>query len=164
MGGLAKSSVADLKTLMKSFSVDQSGCLEKADLIARLVDKAGARNLCSAWASQKCSVPKCVCGSSLHRVSGEERLKHMLAEDETVGSRSSADLQRILQNPKISVICDLCEKEVPLTTASSVWTCANQRDTIMHATAYDICDTCFADAACKENALCKEDAVGVDLK
>jgi len=92
--------------------------------------------------------PKCVCGGLLRRVPAETR--------EAAGSQDRGRLEmadtdselgrlfmRLLQHQGFaSIICDLCEEEVP--TASSVWVCENGDRTIKHATEYDICDACFA--------------------
>ena len=39
------------------------------------------------------------------------------------------------------IFCDLCHKMV--NTRSQVWTCENGRRTVLHAVAYDVCESCF---------------------
>merc|ERR1712187_95209 len=146
---LAKASVGELKELMKAADVSAHGCLEKSDLVGRLAEKAS--NLQCIWASQRCPAPSCVCGSSLQRTDGLTRFKDSLG-DQAKGLPEEEIQRRLhqLQNQgKGVVICDICEKHVPLSQHGSfVWTCANRNSTILHATAYDICDKCFAHSTC----------------
>lgn len=94
------------------------------------------------------SGPKCVCGGLLKRVTAEKRSGLMLQERGLAdlaeeGSEVGRLFAEILQRHNLtSIICDLCEEEVPST--SSVWMCENGDRTIKHATEYDICDACFA--------------------
>jgi len=149
---LATASSAELKRFMEVTSVDTEGCIEKADLIARLLEKMDAVNLCCTWASFKCSAPKCVCGSSFQRIDGVERFKNSLGDrarnipHEDIERR----LQQLMRQGHSIVICDICEQNVPLASDSFVWTCENKNSTILHATSFDICDRCFIDSACSK--------------
>merc|ERR1712151_1365821 len=146
---LAKASVGELKKLMKAVNIRANGCLEKSELVDRLADKADASKLRCTWASQKCPAPACVCGSSLGRIGGVERVKGHLGDQ--ASGLSDADVERrihqLQSQGKGYVICDICEKNVPFGDGSSVWTCANRNSTILHATSYDICDKCFVEFA-----------------
>lgn len=158
---LAKTSVSSLKGLMEVAHIDAHGCLEKSDLIAKLVDSVGMDSLCALWASQKCVAPKCVCHSSLRRVDGVERFRSMLDNTEAI---SDEELEHRLRQIHISggsiVVCDICEESVPLLSKRSyVWTCENHSSTILHATSYDVCDKCFAQRTCTEShGACMETA------
>lgn len=146
---LATVSVAELKSFMSIANVDADGCLEKSELVSRLVEQSDIASLCCLWASQKCAAPKCVCGSFLMRISGFERFKNSLRERATV--LPDEDIQRQIQmlesRGTTIVICDICEKNIPLGSGLFLWTCENRYSTILHATSYDICDKCFVDAA-----------------
>jgi len=47
-------------------------------------------------------------------------------------------------------MCDLCT--LPITVGDAVWTCESNTSTILHATSYDVCDTCFLRYACSWEA------------
>merc|ERR1712167_282950 len=109
---LATLSVPELKSLMTTASVDAHDCLLKSEGVDRLVEKTDTASLCCLWASQKCPVPKCVCGSFLLRISGFERFKNTLGE--RAAFLTDEDIQRqIHELPEWSerglVICDICE-------------------------------------------------------
>merc|ERR1712216_98443 len=126
---------------------DASGCLEKSDLVTRLVDESSKDSLCALWASRSCSAPKCVCHSSLKRIGSLERARECLSE--THRSLPDNEVERLLFGRNI-VICDICEKHVPFARDSFVWTCENTTSTILHARSYDICDACFVNATCTQ--------------
>merc|ERR1719262_572956 len=75
---LATVSVPDLKRLMTIASIDSHDCLEKSEMVSRVVEQTDAASLCCLWASQKCAAPKCVCGGFLLRITGFERFKNSL--------------------------------------------------------------------------------------
>lgn len=149
---LADASMTDLKNVMKVANVASEDCLEKSEMVGRLVEVASATTICSSWASEICSdpAPKCVCGSSLQRVCGAERFKSSLGD--RASGISDEDLQRRIDQLQSQghsvVICDICEKHVPLGAGCFVWTCANRNSTILHATSYDICEQCFFGSTC----------------
>jgi len=146
---LTNSSIADMKAFMKAACVDGRGCLEKSDLVTQLVENSDAARISCVWASRKCASPKCVCGCSIRRLSGLERFRMMMTQEdaETV---SDADIERLLQlrSGQRLVICDICESDVPLCRNSFVWTCESRNSSMLHATSYDLCEKCFVDSAC----------------
>lgn len=144
-------SVADLKEFITGFGSDPSSCLEKSDLIECLQKAATVENILARWASTTLPSPKCVCGWSLLRVTGVQRFRRQL------GDRiSDADFARLVEQVRVvdrsSIICDLCDEHVKLDTAAMLWTCENGDDTILHATAYDICNDCFVRHSCGRRA------------
>lgn len=119
-------------------------CVEKSDLIARLVDVAGSRQvLASYWASRKEELPACVCGRTLRRCSGGQRTEKYLQNarpDLGPGSPAyAAILARISRNGGCGIVCDTCEGPVK----AALWSCECGGETILHAAAYDVCDECF---------------------
>jgi len=48
----------------------------------------------------------------------------------------------LIDNPPI--VCDVCAQPV---RTQNVWTCENGRRTVLHAAAYDVCESCFAEHA-----------------
>eukprot|EP00930_Biecheleria_cincta_P092404 TRINITY_DN82300_c0_g1_i1.p1 TRINITY_DN82300_c0_g1~~TRINITY_DN82300_c0_g1_i1.p1 ORF type:complete len:396 (+),score=41.39 TRINITY_DN82300_c0_g1_i1:49-1236(+) len=141
-------SIADLKGLMATANVDAHDCLEKSEMIARLVDRTDADALCALWAWRTSPAPKCVCHHSLQRVNGLERFKHSLGERGISLSRTELQHRLSQRRGASIVICDICEENVPLSEDSFVWTCENRNGTILHATSYDICDRCFVHHSC----------------
>merc|ERR1711879_897068 len=147
---LAKTSVAELKGLMKVANINAVGCLEKSELVSRLVERTNMDSLCALWASRKCPAPKCVCSSSLQRVDGVERFRHCLGNEANALSDEELQFHLLhlqLQGEKV-VFCDICDENVPLSKDSCVWTCENRCSTILHALSYDICDKCFVQRTC----------------
>jgi len=65
--------------------------------------------------------PPCVCGSDLQWVSFRQR---------TAGHSYT------------NVICDICSKD--LESRSSMWTCQEGHNTVMHPASYDVCTDCFS--------------------
>lgn len=82
--------------------------------------------------------PQCVCGSSLRRVSVQERVWAFFNE-EVLGAPPPHVVDRLLASPPI--FCDICERR--LGACQRVWTCENGRRTVLHAAAYDVCEACF---------------------
>merc|ERR1712072_731439 len=98
--------------------------------------------LCAQWASEKCTAPKCVCRSSLQRVDGLQRAILLRQQLGLRDALSEEELEQWILSGDF-IICDCCEKRVPLSKDSFVWTCENRNCTILHATSYDICEKCF---------------------
>lgn len=121
---------------------------EKEPLMKHLIETSGALALAAYWAgTEVVANPQCVCGSSLERVSGKERLSRYLEKSCPRGTASFQQrFQTMARRGSSGVICDLCDEQVPL--ARSLWTCRNGGSTILHATAYDICDVCFVSNSC----------------
>lgn len=148
---LGNFSISALKQHIVSLGGSTTGCVEKADLVVRLVNSVGSsRSLASYWASVCAEGPLCVCGSNLKRVSGSERARLFCEKLMPGASQGSPQFElaysRLTRNGKCGIVCDICEnKEIYLT--SSMWTCENGSETILHATAYDICDHCFLNHA-----------------
>lgn len=88
----------------------------------------------------RCDVlPRCICGSSLHHVSVQERVRAFVTEEAPVPPPHHF-VDRLLANPPI--FCDICDRR--LSASSGVWTCENGGRTVLHAAAYDVCEACFA--------------------
>lgn len=145
---LKNSSISELKTFLQEAGVDRSGCLEKSDLVNQLVENSHSSRISSLWASQQCSPPKCVCGCSFSLVSGLDRFKMMIKDDRDSLSDEAIELALQQRAGQVLVVCDICESSVPLGRNSRVWTCENRTSSILHATSYDICETCFVQSAC----------------
>lgn len=83
--------------------------------------------------------PRCVCGSSLHHVSVEERVRVFVTEEASVPPPHHF-VERLLASPPI--FCDICDRRFG--PEGGVWTCENGGRTVLHAAAYDVCEACFA--------------------
>jgi len=156
------SSVSDeeIRDFAGSLSVDVDECTDKADVIGQLLEKASSIDLCSTWAARKCSEPKCVCGSRFQRIDAVERFRRS-PDGEQAGMLSDEEIhQRLKQLHRQSiVICDICEGSIPAVD-SFVWTCENRTSTILHATSYDVCESCFVKHACHAD---QADVTGCEL-
>jgi len=82
--------------------------------------------------------PRCVCGSRLKCTSVRDRVKSFV-EEETPFPVTNSDLEHLLRSPPI--MCDICNAQVA--ASADVWTCENGRRTVLHAVAYDVCQSCF---------------------
>lgn len=146
---LQNSSISELKTFLQEAGIDRNGCLEKSDLVNQLVENSHSSRISSLWASQQCSPPKCVCGCSFSLVSGLDRFKMMIPKDDRDSLPDEAIELALQQRAgQVLVVCDICESSVTLGRNSRVWTCENRTSSILHATSYDICETCFVQSAC----------------
>lgn len=119
---------------------------EEQDSAARLREAAGGPgSLASYWASLEEQAPVCVCTSALRRVSGKERalrFAYNLVESQGFPiAAMESFIAQVVRRGSCGVICDICDESVAL--SSAVWTCENGDSTILHATAYDVCETCF---------------------
>lgn len=138
---------ADLKKHITAMGGSDSGCLEKTELIDRLQEVAGGTQaLVSHFAVASQAGPKCVCGDFLERLSGKDRAirsieTHLPGVEQNSSQFQRALLQMASRKHGYGVICDLCDK--PCKLSSNVWTCKNGDHTILHASAYDVCDDCF---------------------
>lgn len=138
--------VSELKEHVAAMGGDTRDCLEKADLVRCLQDIAGSTHaLVSQFAAASQSVPKCVCGSSLQRLTGADRAIRALERHCPGIAPGSAQFQMVFNsltaNGDAGIVCDLCDTHCAL--KDMVWTCENGNDTILHANAYDVCDLCF---------------------
>lgn len=84
--------------------------------------------------------PSCVCGSTLKRISLQERQQLFLEQAEAWAF--SERLSPVLQHG-VSIVCDMCESRITSDGSPGVWVCENKDNTITHATSLDICETCF---------------------
>mmetsp|Transcript_26098 Transcript_26098/g.52729 ORF Transcript_26098/g.52729 Transcript_26098/m.52729 type:complete len:191 (-) Transcript_26098:90-662(-) len=145
---LGKHSVSDLKRRLAALGGSAVGCAEKADLISQLQSAAGgaAAGLAACWAAGEAAAPECVCGGALTRVDGRGRTRRYLKSMRPDLAEGSATFEAMLEDMtsqgRSGVICDLCESS-QLDPDSGVWTCGRGDDTILHATAYDVCEACF---------------------
>uniref|UniRef100_A0A7S1LUB6 Uncharacterized protein n=1 Tax=Alexandrium catenella TaxID=2925 RepID=A0A7S1LUB6_ALECA len=116
-----------------------------------MLEAAGVEGAVAAcWAAGDEAVPSCVCGSTLRRVSRSDRVNR-ICETMWPGAPRE-ELIAIILSGQCDVICDICANQVR--TCSGVWTCDNGESTILHATAYDVCDACFVDYSCNKAADC----------
>lgn len=153
---LCKLSVSELQSHSNSIGVSIDGCEEKSDLVKRLLhcchkQQERKLGLIAALWSDTGLAPRCVCGSILHRVYGkalaERQVKEILATNGVPRNTPAYPrmfdfvMQRVFRNGTSGVFCDLCEKDVNIT--SGVWRCHNDDLTILHPTKYDVCDDCF---------------------
>jgi hypothetical protein len=88
---------------------------------------------------------RCVCGGRLERMEGRARTRCVLTTQFPQAEEHPEELERMLDVLQASghshLVCDLCDAEIPPRVA--VFTCSNGGRTILHATAYDICEPCF---------------------
>ncbi|CAE8595194.1 unnamed protein product [Polarella glacialis] len=91
--------------------------------------------------------PQCVCRSQLERVSGLERTKR-LCQRHLPYPPDHPEFERILSsfmerpNESLPVQCDLCGESLAFGTPG-IWTCERGNSTILHASAYDVCESCL---------------------
>jgi len=147
----------ELQSAIKDLDAQTDGCVEQHNLIDQLAQAVGGNQfeLASYWATRLSTAPSCVCGASFQRVAGSERVKkhcRVLAPD--VPSDSPIFqllLESRLKTGRSGAICDLCDARMDIKTA--IWTCENNTQTILHATAYDVCDACFIKHTCSMSGL-----------
>lgn len=89
--------------------------------------------------------PRCVCGGALERLTGEERVRRVFGRQLPVNMHGTAIFEQIvagiLNQGRSICSCDLCGRSID--PRSAVWTCQNGNRTILHANAYDVCESCF---------------------
>lgn len=101
---------------------------------------------------------RCVCGSALAEVSVRDRVLTFVQEESPITPPSSV-IKHLMMSPPI--VCDLCGRR--LRPAGKVWTCENGRRTVLHAAAYDVCESCFSFYVYGiEDAADREDSVEYD--
>jgi len=81
--------------------------------------------------------PRCICGSRLECTAIRDRVLSYIHEGSPLPPLPS-QFEALMYNPP--VVCDICSRSV---RSDRVWSCANGRRTVLHAAAYDVCDTCF---------------------
>jgi len=121
-----------------------TGPEELAQQLLETVGRAGA--VAASWAVVSQVAPSCVCGSFLRRVSGIDRIRRLCETTFPGVVRDQETFWLVLTTGSCGVNCDICESAVGAT--KGVWTCENGDSTILHATAYDVCDDCFVAHAC----------------
>jgi len=92
--------------------------------------------------------PRCVCGGQLEHVSYRERVGRVcLRQMSRCPAVGSVEFEQLLDcilatrdADKSCCSCDLCGRSIQV----ACWTCANGSNTILHASAYDVCADCFA--------------------
>jgi len=165
---LGKCSLTDLVVNFASldegkWSLNDEGshddCLEKPDLVDRLLENVKTGTIVSRWAAVTLPAPKCVCGSSLIWLDGKARLRRTY-EGRIADSEFDNFFERMKEQGRGGIICDVCDCKQ--TVEDPVWTCENGCGTILHATSYDICNDCFIRHACCEVARSSEAAEEVD--
>jgi len=92
--------------------------------------------LASLWADMH-GPPQCMCGGTLHR----------LAAGEAKAAHRRPSLSLSLNSSNFSFVeeaerCDLCEESLP--SQAATWTCTANYATVLHTSAYNICDACVA--------------------
>jgi len=83
--------------------------------------------------------PRCVCGSMLRRTNVQERVFTQVSEEALVPPPPTL-IEQLMMHPPI--ICDICSRQVAW--KSRIWTCENGTKTVLHASRYDICESCFS--------------------
>jgi hypothetical protein len=144
---LGKLSIRALKGELKLLGGSANECLEKSDLVQQLIDgKGNSESLASFLVSVNLESPPCVCGNTLERVDSKTRCLQFL-QSNVRPEYVEMTLQQKINKGSTSMVCDICDENIPFQTF--VWTCRNETCTILHATAYDVCDTCFIRHACR---------------
>lgn len=143
---LSRMSVAKLKRHIQALEGSADGCVEKNELVRRLLDVAGgARRLAGYLVDSSGVGAKCVCSGTLRRLSGHERFMTQLRgmHGPRVDEIDPAVLAHMRRHNGSGIICDVCEGHCPM--SDTFWTCDTADATILHATAYDVCERCFLD-------------------
>jgi len=141
---LAMLSEEDLRSRIEAVGGETEGLTGQKQLAARLQDVVGTKILLAFSLAELSCAPSCVCGSTLQRVTGIERMRNASA---TLIPNTTPEVQQQIFNLMVKgdmpgVQCDLCDQV--LQASSGIWTCENGTSTILHATAYDVCDSCIA--------------------
>lgn len=169
-GQLRRMTVDELKQHIKMIGASSDDCLEKEDLVLCILENKQmlGRVLGEKFTELTDELPACVCGSSLIRVSGEERTMRccdkmpMLSGAPRDSSNYRNVFERLASLQSSICFCDLCGESVP--TANAVWTCKNGDTTILHATSYDVCDECFMKySACGESMPSSDPGPAADM-
>jgi len=147
----------ELKSAIKDLGGNTDGCLEKKDLLDRLTQASGGRQheLASYWATRLPATPSCVCGGVLERVQAMQRVRRLYEKHHSVSVFDLLMATR-LSSGNSGIICDLCDGSVSINTA--LWTCKSDNLTILHATSYDVCDSCFSQHVCGVSGLSNQQA------
>uniref|UniRef100_A0A7S2GV45 RING-type domain-containing protein n=1 Tax=Alexandrium andersonii TaxID=327968 RepID=A0A7S2GV45_9DINO len=134
-----------------SLPADFKRTRESLRAMSDMKDEAGALRVrsCAESFASRCmeeapEPPQCVCGQRLERISCSERAVRycqMLVPHVSPGTEA---FDRVLQKVAATgpAYCDLCQEGIP--PGGAVWTCELGNRTILHANAFDICDSCFA--------------------
>ena len=161
---LRSSPVKALKEALMALGGDPAPCLTKADVIAALEASAGGRApLAAYWVMAESSdgddagdgaagassdAPRCVCGGALARMPGRQRARRFLLSVQPGLAQApphivDAHIDALIASnaAMFMFICDVCER--PIATRQPTWSCANAERTILHASAYDVCEDCF---------------------
>ena len=93
--------------------------------------------------------PRCVCGGDLVRMPGRERARRFLLSMQPglehapphMEPMVNAHVDALIAADAAAFICDVCER--PIATRQPTWTCGTAERTILHASAYDVCEGCF---------------------
>lgn len=166
---LSDRSTRELKTHLEAMGGDPEGCLEKADIVAKMVEVAHGQNqLAASWAAAAAEdeavgpqrewpkdlsrSPPCICGGKLVRMSLYQRSKWWLEQQngEDMARTDPALVEAWLRSEVAStcsgfgLVCDLCHQKNWGEANNHTWTCLSGTTTIFHATCYDVCDSCFA--------------------
>ena len=155
---LSSRRVRELKELLSALGGEPATCVEKADLVERLLEAAGSAGRLAAHcvacdddgqaegeADPAASGARCVCvcGGQLQRLGGRARLAQLISAH--YPQLEEAQLARLVELQVAAgsscVVCDLCDQTVPPTVP--VYTCGNGDKTILHPTTYDVCEACF---------------------
>lgn len=136
----------DLESRLVMLGSSAEGCTDREELAQRLRILLGSSTelACHLAAPQMTCKPPCVCGSTLKRVNGTDRMLSAIPTMMPHASRQERErlFVHMLRGDLPAVQCDLCDRVVR--ASNGIWTCENGTSTILHATAYDVCDACLA--------------------
>jgi hypothetical protein len=85
----------------------------------------------------------CVCGAHMDRLDTHARIVRMLDDIDAGWKVRVPDPRTFVESLRGQrlITCDLCEKNA--LTGGDVWTCQNGMHTVLHPSAYDVCEKCF---------------------
>jgi len=85
----------------------------------------------------------CVCGAHMDRLDTHSRVVRMLDDIDDSWRNRVPDARAFIESLRGQrlITCDLCEKNAM--TGGDVWTCQNGMHTVLHPSAYDVCEKCF---------------------
>eukprot|EP00931_Biecheleriopsis_adriatica_P083711 TRINITY_DN57379_c0_g1_i1.p1 TRINITY_DN57379_c0_g1~~TRINITY_DN57379_c0_g1_i1.p1 ORF type:complete len:296 (+),score=33.09 TRINITY_DN57379_c0_g1_i1:32-919(+) len=140
-------SASELKTHITMCGGTVDGLEHQSELLQNLLQTLGTHPTllaCHLAGGKMTCRPPCVCGCSLQRIMGHQR---MVSASKTLIPDAPPQIQDTILEAMLSgaiagVQCDLCNR--PVKPSNGVWTCTNGTSTILHATAYDVCDICLA--------------------
>lgn len=88
--------------------------------------------------------PFCICGGVLENIDSRARVIRLLEETEPGWRTRVVEAEQCIESLISSslITCDLCDESA--IRSGAVWTCKKGPHTLLHPSAYDVCESCFS--------------------